>query len=258
LYTVINNILFFLGLEGVILLLILGACLLCFGILYAIWTTHAVLICQGADSACFEHYGTLQGLISVLKSLGNGNKVALEQLLEHSYFMAPGLALTGLFITFLYRAVVVGMVRIGLDFYDHSTSTIRRLFVPINLTLKGVIAAFLYNLMIGIGTLLLIIPGIIAAIRFGFYQQALVDNNVGIIDAFKISARVTKGATLRILAVNMIFGIFNIAAYFTFGLSYIISFPALYLMQAYIYRRLLAVTPETREIREAHTKPMHK
>ncbi len=248
--TAINNIIFFLSVQGILALILIAGALAILGILYLFWSAEVVMICKGADISCFQKYGSLQGIITFFKSLAatdpETNEKTIRAALNKSYFMIPGIIVCSLIMSILYRYVTLGMVRICLDFYDHHTSSFNRLFGSFSLALKAFVASLLYNFMIVLGTLLFIIPGIIAAIRFGFYQQVLVDKNVGIIDSLKLSAQITKGSALSVFAVNLIFGLINISAYFTFGITYIITFPALYLAQAYMYRKLLAA-PETRE-----------
>jgi len=240
--TVFNNIVFFLSLEGLIALIAaaVGAAIL--GILYLFWSSEVAIICKGANASCFEKYASLQAIGNFFKSFAHNNSEVdanITSFLKNSYVMIPGILISYFVINFLYRFIVLGLVRITLDFYDHGTSNFKRLFSSFSLTLKAFAASILYNAMIVIGTLLFIIPGIIAAIRFGFYQQVLVDKNVGIIDSLKMSAQITKGSGLNIFGVNIFFGLINIAAYFTFGLTYLITLPALYLVQAYIYRKLI-------------------
>lgn len=222
-YTVVDNIVFFLSLQSIIALILIAAFFIIGGMLYLCFPTEVI--------ALFK---------SITENNAEIGKKIIRALMEKSYFMAPVIIFCILSMNILYRYLMLGLVRISFDFYDHHTSQLNRLFGSLTIALKAFVASLLYNLMIVLGTLLFVIPGIIAAIRFSLYQQVLLDQNVSIIDSLKISARLTKGSTLRIFGLNLIFGLINISAYFTFGITYIITIPALCLAQTYIYRKLLA------------------
>ena len=139
----------------------------------------------------------------------------------------------------MYQYFLVGIVRISLDIYDHQISSYTRLFGPVAVVVKVLIASFLYAILVGLGLICLIIPGIIVAIRCSLYLQFLVDKDIGIIESLKESARITKGSFFKLLGIIVIFGALNGLAFLTFGLIYLITCPAFYLTQAYAYRKLL-------------------
>ncbi len=56
-----------------------------------------------------------------------------------------------------------------------------------------VVANLLYTLIMWFGMILLFIPGAIWAIKYGFMNYLLVDTEMGIKQAFKKSAQMTKG-----------------------------------------------------------------
>lgn len=245
-YTVVENILFFLGLLSIIALALTVGFLLLTAIFYVLWWIQATIMCQG-DASCVATYGSFDSIIAFFKSLkdmGPEAKEMITNFFNKSSFLSPAFLFASLTMCFIYRYLILGIVRITLDFYDHQSSSLNRLVGSSSLAFKACVAAILYNLLIFLGLLLLIIPGIIAAIRFGFYQQVLVDKNTGIIDSLKMSAHITKGATLKIFAVNILFALINMSAYFTFGLTYLITMPAVYLAQAYMYRKLLEQTSQ--------------
>ena len=138
----------------------------------------------------------------------------------------------------LYQYFLVGMVRIGLDVYDHQTSSYKRLFGPIFIVIKKLIASAVYGFLMAVGTFCFIIPGFIVAVRCSLYPQILVDKNCGIIESLKESWRITKGSFFKLFAIQCIFWLFNFLLFFTFGLVYLITVPAYYLTYAYVYRKL--------------------
>ena len=61
-----------------------------------------------------------------------------------------------------------------------------------------VLATLLYGLIIGVGTLLLIVPGIIFGLMFMFYGYVMIEKGLGPIDALKESKRLTDGVKWKL------------------------------------------------------------
>jgi hypothetical protein len=72
---------------------------------------------------------------------------------------------------------------------------------------KFLVGYFLFFLMCTIGFILLIVPGIILAVRFGFYPLAIAEKDLGPIAAFKYSWEITRGKFWKLL----LFGITTVA-----------------------------------------------
>lgn len=62
-----------------------------------------------------------------------------------------------------------------------------------------VVASFVYLLMVLIGTIFLIIPGLYVLIRYYFYVFGIIDKKLGIFDAFALSVRLTQGVQMKLL-----------------------------------------------------------
>lgn len=142
--------------------------------------------------------------------------VSLNQsLLIRSAFIVPStnqLVLFYLFIALLgivNLVLVMGAIRISLDFYAGEKPKFRRLFSMWPRIHTIIAASLLFFLMTGLGPflsditnvdwwLLLLIPGMVLGIIFWFYNFALVDKKIGPIAALKEGARVSRGARLKI------------------------------------------------------------
>lgn len=134
----------------------------------------------------------------------------------------------------IYGIIALGLAQIGLDFYDHGTSSLGRLFSAKHLILNYIIASFLYAVVTAIGFMLLIVPGIIFMLLFSLYTTAMVDRNLGPIEALSESYRITKGHLLELFLVMVI-------ALIIFALPIIgVLFGGitLKLFEVYVYRKL--------------------
>lgn len=90
--------------------------------------------------------------------------------------------------------IELGLLDIALSFRDGLSPQIEDLFRQYPLLLKYFAASIIYGLMVLIGLLFLVIPGIIIALKYQFYGYLIVDRHMGPIKALKESSRLTNGA----------------------------------------------------------------
>jgi Membrane domain of glycerophosphoryl diester phosphodiesterase. len=110
--------------------------------------------------------------------------------------------------------------------------------------LSFIVMYLLFEVIVLIGTALLIIPGVYLFLRLQFCFMSMVDENTGIIESLKRSWSITKGYSLQlfILALIMIL-IFFIGCVALFA-GIFIAIPLMILMYVYSYRKLTAPSAE--------------
>jgi Tfp pilus assembly protein PilE len=101
-------------------------------------------------------------------------------------------------------------------------------------------ASILLGLIIIVGFILLVIPGIIASIVFGFTLYLVVDKGLGPIEALKESARLTKGNRWRMFAFQGASGIIALLGFICLVLGIFVAIPVLALAGIEMYRRIAA------------------
>lgn len=150
--------------------------------------------------------------------------------------------LSSLLLYFLFKIVdslyVMGISRICLDIYDTGESSYAQLFCCLHLVVYHIIASILFWLMVAFGLILLIIPGLIMAIKFWFFQFFIVDEQVGPLEALQKSSQLVDGHKLEVGTVLLILILINMAAAWAFGIGLILTIPLSMLTQAYVYRKL--------------------
>jgi uncharacterized membrane protein len=99
-------------------------------------------------------------------------------------------------------------------------------------------AHILSALVVFAGFLLLIIPGIIAAIGLGFVAFLVVDRGAGPVDALKESWRITKGHKWQLLLLGLALVGINIIGVLLLGIGLFASVPITMLAGAHAYRTL--------------------
>lgn len=145
--------------------------------------------------------------------------------------------------------LLMGWNRIALDLYDHGASEFSRAFTTLPLFFSYLIAWFLYSFIVGIGMILLIIPGLIWLIKYSFFDLIIVDTNCGPTEALSRSGFLTYGHKWQLLLFALVSIGFIVISIPTIVGPFILAY-VLFLSRAYIYRTLQLIhqkqTPVTR------------
>jgi len=108
--------------------------------------------------------------------------------------------ISGVFSLFLG----LGSLRYGHRLVKGETPDLQDLFSQGSKLLTAFGASFLVGLAVAVGMVFLIIPGIYLALRLGFFQHAIVEKNLGMIDSIKYSFALTKGNALSIFGLYIV------------------------------------------------------
>jgi len=99
-------------------------------------------------------------------------------------------------------------------------------------------ASLVMSVIIGIGFILLIVPGIVLATMLLFTTYLVVDRKLGPIEALKESRRITDGKKWQLLVFLLaIFGI-NIVGFICLLVGLLVSIPVSTLAIVHVYRKL--------------------
>ena len=101
------------------------------------------------------------------------------------------------------------------------------------------VAFIVSGLVIGLGLMLLVIPGIIASLAYSMAFFILADNpGMGGIEALKQSRQMMKGHKWQYFVLNLSFIGWHLLAWLTLGLAYIYVLPYQSAAQANFYAKL--------------------
>lgn len=104
--------------------------------------------------------------------------------------------------------------------------------------LKFLGTSILTTLAIGIGLVLLIVPGIIALLFFMFSTFIVIDRELGPIEAMQESMRLTEGHRLPLLGLVALLALIVIAGALAFGVGLLVAMPIATVAFAHAYRVL--------------------
>ncbi len=140
----------------------------------------------------------------------------------------------------LSMVIQMGFIRIAIRFCDNEKGEFADLFSCFPLFFKYLFGSILYVLVFFGGLILLIIPGIIWAIKFQFFSYFIVDKRVGPIEALKRSAVITKDAKWDLFVFGLVLTGINLLGILCLFIGLFATIPTTMVAGAFVYRKLLA------------------
>ncbi|MBB5351398.1 putative membrane protein [Haloferula luteola] len=132
----------------------------------------------------------------------------------------------------------LGITRIGLNIVDSRPVEISMMFGESSKLIRALVAGFLYGIMVAIGLVLFIVPGIYLALRLGQYHSAIVDRDLSIADAFGYSSKITEGNRLNLFGLGLLSFLIVIAGVIALLVGLIFAYPIVWLAGLVAYRWL--------------------
>ncbi len=134
--------------------------------------------------------------------------------------------------------ISMGVIKITLKFCDQEQATYRDLFSAYRLLLNYLVGSIVYGIMVAIGFVFLIVPGIYLAVKYQFYDYLIIDKGMGPIEAIKRSGVLTEGVKRNLVLFWLALVGINILGMIALGVGLIATVPVSWLANAYVYRRL--------------------
>jgi uncharacterized membrane protein len=142
-------------------------------------------------------------------------------------------------LVWLLRTVVdMGVIKISLKTVDGKKADWNDLFSQTDRLKNFLIGSIIYTLIVIGGLILLIVPGIIWAIKYSYFSYLIVDKNLEPMEAIRKSGQITDGHKMELFIFALALGGINILGALIFGIGLIITLPVSYLAYAYVYRKL--------------------
>ena len=130
----------------------------------------------------------------------------------------------------------LGLARIGLNLVSGKEVSVGMLFGEGDKLLRALGATILFGLMMFCGLLLLIVPGVYIALRYGQYMVAIVDRDMGIMESLSYSSSLTTNNRLNLLLLYLLAMAIVIAGMLACGVGLIFAGPVVWLMYLVAYR----------------------
>ena len=191
-------------------------------------------------SAFKEHFGFLVG--TTIFIIGASMLFSyLTDDINQSGEVLPILLLNTLFWV-ASTIVTMGWTKVYLKICDSQKPEFADLFSQAPLFFKYLGASILYGLAVVGGLILLVIPGIIFALKYMFAQVLVIERGYGPIEAMKKSAEITKGVKGQLLLFNIVQMLLMVAGVIALFVGMLVAIPVVMLAEMYVYRHLLYQT----------------
>lgn len=132
----------------------------------------------------------------------------------------------------------LGLVRVGLNLISGKEVSIGMLFGEGSKLLRAIGASILFGIAFLIGLLLLIVPGIYIAVRYGQFMNAIVDRDLDIMEAFSYSSSITTNNRMNLFILGLLSIVAIIVGLIPCGIGLIIAGPVVWLAALVAYRWL--------------------
>lgn len=143
-------------------------------------------------------------------------------------------------VAFFLLAVLmkIGLTKLFLKVNDGQHTNWKEVFKHGDLFFVYLATTILFGLGVIVGSLLLIIPGIYFLFTYMFAPVIVIDQKIGIIDAFKKSAQMTDGVKWKIFGLMLLLALTNIVGVLVFVVGLLVSIPVSALVYMHVYRKL--------------------
>lgn len=138
-------------------------------------------------------------------------------------------------------AIAYGLCNISLNFANNNEAQISDIFTGFNskVYLKTVGLCLLIGIAVIIGTILLIVPGIILSLMYSqAYFILCEDNDKGVVQCMKESAEMMKGHKCELFVLQLSFILWVILGIITCGIAMLWVTPYMYVTYANYYKSL--------------------
>ena len=130
----------------------------------------------------------------------------------------------------------LGATRMGLNVVSGREFSLGMLFGGGRKLVPAFAATVLYLLMIGVGLLLLIVPGIYLAMRYGHYLTAMVDRDMGVMESFQYSSSITTNNRMNLFLLLLLTMLVAAAGCLALCIGIVFAFPVAWLAWIVAYR----------------------
>jgi hypothetical protein len=121
--------------------------------------------------------------------------------------------------------ISLGVTRFALNLASGRPASVSQIFGEGDKLLRGIGVSILLGLMIILGLIFLIVPGIWLGLKYGQAMNALVDRNCGVIEAFRYSGKITNGHKSRLMLLGLAAIVIMLAGLLALVVGLVFAYP---------------------------------
>ncbi len=144
-------------------------------------------------------------------------------------------------VNWIFSSILtLGMIDIALKIADNKKAEYKNLFfLNWKLLFVYIIANLVRSIATVVGLLLLIIPGIIIALKLQFIDYLIVDKKMGF-EAFNKSWEMTKGVKWNLFVFGILLALINILGFLALIVGLFVTLPLSMVATAFVYKKLVS------------------
>ncbi|MBL8775515.1 MAG: hypothetical protein JNK12_06285 [Acidimicrobiales bacterium] len=131
----------------------------------------------------------------------------------------------------------LGLIRVALKVTRGEEVDVADLFKTDQLG-PYIVASILFGIMVAVGLIFCIVPGVILAVIYGFYGYVILGRGVGVGEGFSHAAEITKGQRGTVFLLGLAFMGINLLGALACGAGLLVSYPITIVAGGYAYRVL--------------------
>ena len=139
----------------------------------------------------------------------------------------------------LHIVLDIGLVKIALKLTADQKPELADLFNHYPLFWKYLGGAILSGLIMFVGLILHIVPGIYFAVRLQFVTYLIIDQGLGPIDAIKKSWEITGGNFWNLFLFGLVIVLINVLGFLALVVGLLWAIPTAAIATAFVYKKLL-------------------
>ncbi|MGC2464877.1 MAG: hypothetical protein WA517_06745 [Candidatus Acidiferrum sp.] len=146
------------------------------------------------------------------------------------------------FLVFV-AGIEVGFLRVCLALWDGREPIFADIFANLNLGPRLLAGQILYFVMVVIGLLLLVVPGVYLSARYCLFAFCVATGETNVVSSFQQSSILSIGKKTHLVWILVVLFVLNLFGASLLGLGLFITVPLTVLMMTAVYRQLSARRP---------------
>lgn len=150
--------------------------------------------------------------------------------------------LSNILFAFVHIILALAVLHISLKFAKGEKADFNDLYARLDCFFTYLVASLIYGFVVLLGLILLIVPGIIFAVRFSLFGYFIIEKGSGPIRALEESWDTVKGVTWRVFLMSILFWLINLLGLLCLIVGLLFTFPWTTIALALMYRKLSQLT----------------
>lgn len=140
-------------------------------------------------------------------------------------------------------AVTIGLITISLKYLRSNNASFQDALAHKDKYIKYLLGSIYYSVIVLVGIILLIVPGVIWALRYQFYGYLILDQGLSVKEALAKSKELTQGKLWQLFLFSLALVGVNLLGVLVLGIGLLISVPVSLLAVATVYQKLSGSAP---------------